>query len=368
MKWIVKYRPEIFPANAITSTFVRASSTSHLKHPPSYSRLLAIGGAVDAGNQPGHRTDPIIAIPCGEAGHVLRLIRPQVEYRGWHKQSAAKLPLLNVASGDVAYWVGTGGTIHQITFANEQSVSSNLLAVRQASLITILWPMYHEQPIRAMMPSGYDKQYPPSRLSANPVAVLTAEKCGSRKHADVSFNPFYTRQFGLVDDAGHWSIWDVEGRMRKSSNLELVPGKSGDIYDGFVPNSHEKNSDTADGWHRVLWATNVSTIVVCNRFHIAVFDVNTTPTRLPTPGALSTKADDWILDIRRSPAESSHLFVLTTSRIFWIEVIAAREERDGHDAGIRIILSYRHFRDVSDGTLSLTVLKGDDGKVAKNQC
>jgi RNA polymerase I-specific transcription initiation factor RRN6 len=358
MKWIARSRPETFPANAIASVFAKSSFVS----PPSYRQLLAVGGAINTSHQPGHRTDPIIAIPGGEAGHVLRLIRPDVEYRGWRKQSAVRVPLLDATSRDIGYWVGTGGTIYQITLADELNVLGSLLAVRQDSMITIFRPMYHEQPVRAVMPSGYHQQYPPSRLSANPVAVLTADTCGSRRHADVSFNPFYTRQFSVVDDSGHWSIWDVEGSMRKSSGLELIPGKSGGIYDDFVLSHLEKSPNTADGWHRVLWATNVSTIVVCNRCHINVFDVKTTPTRLPGPGSLSTKASDWILDIKRSPMDPSHLFVLTTSRIFWIEVIAAEVNKDGHEAGLRVILSYRHFRDVSDETMSLTALKDDNGK------
>lgn len=362
MKRIVKTRPEIFPANVIASAFTNCSSATQPGYPTTYGQLIAVGGAVDADHQTEHRTHPIIAIPWGEAGHVLRFIRPQTEYRGWGKHSALKLSLWNAASGDIGYWVGTGGTIRQITFANDGNALGTLLAARQDSTITIFRPMYHKQLVRAVMPSGYDKQYPPSRLSANPVAVLKTETSGSRRHADVSFNPFYTRQLGVVDDLGRWSIWDIEGRMRKGATLELVLGKSGEIYDDFVPNSREKNLGTRDGWHRILWAANVSTIIVCNRCHIAVFDVKSTPTRLSSPGSLSIGANNWILDIKHSPVDSGHIFILTTSRVFWIEVIAAGGEKEAHEAGIRVILSYRHFRDVSDETLSLTVLEEDDGK------
>ena len=322
---------------------------------------MAIGGAVEADRPTEQRTQPIIAIPSGEAGHVLRLVRAQTEYRGWRKQSAVKLSLLH-ASRDIGYWAGTGGTIHQITFSNERNGPGTLLAIRQDSVVTIFRPMYHKQRARAVVPKGYDNQYPSSRLSANPIATLTAEQCGSRRHADISFNPFYSRQFGVVDDSGHWSIWDIEGRMRRNTTLELVPGRSGGIYDDSVHSPHGKDFQITDSWHRILWGSNVSTIVVCNRCHIAVFDVKTTPTRLPGPLSLSSGANDWILDIKRSPTNFRHMFVLTTSRIFWINVLPAAGERSEKDAGLRVILSYRHFRDISDETMRLTVLPEDGGK------
>ncbi|KIN05550.1 hypothetical protein OIDMADRAFT_188861 [Oidiodendron maius Zn] len=315
MKWIIKTRPELFPANVIASSFTKTSA-SRKDDIPSFGQLLAIGGAVEADRPTEQRTQPIIAIPSGEAGHVLRLVRAQTEYRGWRKQSAVKLPLLH-ASRDIGYWVGTGGTIHQITFSNERNGPGTLLAIRQDSVVTIFRPMYHKQRARAVVPKGYDNQYPSSRLCANPIATLTAEQCGSRRHADISFNPFYSRQFGVVDDSGHWSIWDIEGRMRRNTTLELVPGRSGGIYDDSVHSPHGKDFQKTDSWHRILWGSN------------------------------------------RSPTNFRHMFVLTTSRIFWINVLPAAGERGEKDAGLRVILSYRHFRDISDETMRLTVLPED---------
>jgi RNA polymerase I-specific transcription initiation factor RRN6 len=364
MKWVVKTRPEVFPASTIISTLAKSSATQQ-EYPPSYGPLIAIGGAVDADRRSGDRTHSVIAIPCGDAGHVLRLIRPQVEYHGWGKHSSVKLPLLDTASGDVAYWVGTGGTIRQIAFSSDKHGSGTLLATRQDFVITIFRPMYHKHPVKATTPSGYARQYPPSRLAVNPVAILKSEVCDSGTHADISFNPFYDRQFAVVDDSGRWSIWDTEGWTRKKpgkTGLELVRGKSGRIHDDFALSSHERGRDTLGGWHRILWVANVSTIVVCSRSHITAFDVKSTPSRLPGPERLSIKSNDWILDIKRSPLNKSQIFVLTTYRVFWIEVIATGEEKGGHDAAIRVVLSYRHFRDVSDETLSLTILQEEDGK------
>lgn len=359
MKWMIKTRPEIFPANIITTALTKTSAAQ--KNDPPSGELLAVGSAMDTSHRPKRRTHRIVAIPSGEAGHVLRLIRLQAEPKGWRKKGAVKLSLFDAASRDVGHWIGAGGMIRQITSAGKGRRSRNFLATRQDSIVTIFRPMYHEQPVRAVAPRGYDKQHPPSRLSANPVAVLTAEVCGSRRHADISFNPFYTRQFGVVDDSGHWSIWDIEGSRRTDTVSTLVPGKKGGIYDDFGLDPGESSPKSTDGWHRILWAANVTTIVVCNRRYIAVFDVEGTPTRLPSCASLSTTANNGILDIKRSPMDSKSIFVLTTFRVFWIEVIPAGSEKDGHDAGFRVIQSYRHFRDVGDETMNLTVLKEDDG-------
>lgn len=315
---------------------------------------------MDVERQPGYRTEPVIAIPHGEAGHVLRLIRPGIERHGWGSKNSVIVSLLGAKPLDCGHWVGTGGTIHQISFAEDGNVASTWLAVRQAFETTIFRPMYYSIPQPAVVPVGYGQMYPPSRLSTNPVAVLTAERTGSNRHVDIAFNPYYTRQFAVVDDTGSWSIWDIEGRVRQQSTLELIPGKSGHIYDDYLHDPSLNDLNSADGWHKFLWAGNVSTIVVCNRRHIAIFDIKSSPFRLNGTEILPPSSTDWIRDVKRSPQNVSHLFVLTSSRIFWVEVIAAAEDKEG-DSGIRPILSYRHFLDANDGTLKLTVLEDTNG-------
>jgi RNA polymerase I-specific transcription initiation factor RRN6 len=164
----------------------------------------------------------------------------------------------------------------------------------------------------------------------------------------------------VVDDEGSWSIWDIEGRIRKRSTLELVPGKSGHIYDGYAGDPTLKAPDNADGWHRLLWASNVSTIVLCNRRHIAIFDVKSAPIRLHGTELLDANSTDWILDVKRSALNLSHLFVLTSTRIFWVEINTATEDKDG-GLGVGIILSYRHFWDPNDDTMKLEALNDANG-------
>jgi RNA polymerase I-specific transcription initiation factor RRN6 len=73
-----------------------------------------------------------------------------------------------------------------------------------------------------------------------------------------------------------------------------------------------------------------------------------------------------MLDAKRSPEHYNHLFILTTSRIFWLEIVPPGEH--GGDvntpASIKVILSFRHFRDTNDETLRLTLVNDELGMAA----
>ena len=307
---------------------------------------------------PAYRTEPMIAIPCGEAGNILRLLRPRIVNHGWGIQSSVRLPLMDASVAESGHWVGTGGRIQQVTFADDGKSSSTWLAVRQLSMITFFRPMYHINNIPAIKPEIFEGLFPQSRISANPVAVLNARENGSNSYVDVSFNPYYARQFAVVNDAGVWSTWDIEGRKK----LTLIAGKQGTIKDESMMENPSNEQDNKDGWHRIVWATNVSTIAICDRRSLVVFDITAMPKRLQSCNLLPSNSTDWILDLKRSAVQSNHLYLLTSSRIFWLEVVAVCEGKTPDTAGVKVILSYRHYRDPNDNTMKLVVLKDDDGK------
>ena len=360
-KWLIKSRPETYPANPLVHSYVHSQAPAHFT--PHVGQLLTIGLAVDVDNPSGSRRTDVIATACGEAGHVLRLIKPWLERQEWGRQSAARLSTLNAGSSEQGFWIGTGGRILQITCAEDGTVPTTRLAIRQANAITIFRPLYGAHTTPAVAPSGCAKTYPASRINANPIAVLTAERSGSRAHADVTWNPWYSRQFAVVDSFGSWSIWDIEGGVKKSMSARLTAGKCGNIYDGFVPDPARKPSENGDGWHRILWVGTVGTIVVCNRRHLAIFDVKSTATRIQTREFFSARNSDWIIDLKRNPSNPGHLFVLTSSRIFWLEIFPAGEPTGG-EVGFSILLSYRHFRDSNDVSMRLATLQGEEGSNA----
>lgn len=360
LKWLLKSHPETYPGNGITSALAKAAPASGFS--PESGTLMTIVKVVDSDRLSGHFLPPIAAIPHGEAGHVLHLMRLRPTKYTWKRHDTPTVSLLEPDHADQGYWMGTGGTIRQIAYSQEENGSSTWLAVRQSSVTTILRPCFG--PIQpAQVPASSGKNYPPSRLSANPVANLTTEKSNSASHMDVSFNPWYSRQLAVVDTLGAWSIWDIEGNHSRQSSQKLVPGKTGNIHVGYIPNplSRQLESNSIDGWHRILWVCDISTLVVANRRHVAVFNLKAAPTRLHSIDFSASSSSDWVLDIRRSISNPNHLFVLTTARIFWVDVVPAGDNT-ATQSGARILLSYRHFRDANDETMRLLTLEDDTSR------
>ena len=176
----------------------------------------------------------------------------------------------------------------------------------------------------------------------------------------MTFNPLYNRQFAVIDPLGAWSIWDIEHNNSRSTPYKLTPGKQGGIYDH---NEHDMSSKPpangrSDGWHRILWVLNVTTILVCNRNHLAVFDLRSGQERLDTTELKRAIGSDMILDIRRSASDLRYVFLLTTTQVMWIEIcLVDSQQIGGH--GVILLLSYKHFRDGSDRTLRLATVRDD---------
>jgi RNA polymerase I-specific transcription initiation factor RRN6 len=352
---LLKRYPECVPAEEILSQLVNKAALNEV--PEIVGDVVAISYAT-------RRSRPmrIIALPCGEAGHILKLIRLRKQVHAWEHQNGPSISPDSLETSDEGFWMSTGGAIRQIAVCDDAFESSALLAVRQDTLITILHPKFGKVlPLAAR--NTTTRTFPPSRLSPNPVASLKPAIYGSGNYADVSFNPWYTRQFITVDTLGHWSTWSMEGRPQAGTLLPLVAGKSGNIKDGHETSMSSGASilESSDGWHRALWMCNISTIVVIGSRDIVPFDISSAgrkarPTRLR---CISLRSEQ-ILDAKRSPSNQSHLFLLTTSRVLWVQV-APSGDNEREDPGAKILLSQRHFRDLSNASLRLSVLNRAPG-------
>jgi RNA polymerase I-specific transcription initiation factor RRN6 len=319
--------------------------------PDGTGNILALGYAAAR-----PKLSRIIALPCGEAGHILKLVRLRKQALAWGNRGGPSISLYSLDTSDQGFWMSTGGAIRQIGVCDSGNEPSPWLAVRQDTLITIFRPTLGQvRPVA--VPNTSTGIFPPSRLSVNPVASLSTERHGSDIFVDMSFNPWYTRQFILIDKLGRWSIWSVEGKSQLST-ANLVPGKSGSINDGHEIDvlSDVPAPESGDGWHQALWISNLSTIAVCGRNQIAIFDMKARPIRLRSIGLKSER----ILDTKKSPAGHNHLFVLTNSRIIWVEVKPSGDN-ESEEPGARVILSQRHFRDSCDNSLKLCILQRDPG-------
>lgn len=351
-RWLFKTHPEAFPAATIIKEASESIQTGAIitQHE---GCLLTPALAKDTKRVSGSRRPTILAFASGAAGHILHLIRPQLRTRGWKDPKNSKLQLLDSSSLEHAYWTSTIGPIRQVAFASDIDINASSgpwLAVRQDTLITIFEPVYGTLSPAATATSAHPTNLPSSLLNPNPVLTLSVEGTPSQAHVDFSFNPLYSQQFAIIDERGRWQIWNIEKRHDRGSSRFLTPGKSGSLAEY----KNEQNESFFDGWHKIMWACDVDTIVVCSRRRLAVFNVSSTPERLASPDFLPTKSRDWILDVVRNPASKDQLFILTGAQVYWVQIIPAGDE----DAAMRVIDSYRHFRDANDESMRLTAVTG----------
>ncbi|KZM24026.1 uncharacterized protein EKO05_0009328 [Ascochyta rabiei] len=295
------------------------------------------------------RPNRIAALPAGPSGNILRLVIAGQQKQGWGTDKSVWLSGPTLEDADSGYWNEDAAPIQQVCFAQAQGGNS-FLAVRLPSKTVILRPSYHRGR-QAAEPSIY-YSLPPSLVSARPILNITLGQTGGTPHADVSFNPDYQFQFGVVDHQYKWSIWQIERRAKRDecsvSRLtggELLPDEDTILNDG-------------DGWARILWAGDSNTLIVCNRRHLSLISISGKAHEyLQVPTLVPQRSTDWILDIKRHPQLQNRFFVLTTTKIHIIAVttLGATVDNTANQAGATFLFSRRHYRGDEDLTLHLSL-------------
>ncbi|KAF2838790.1 hypothetical protein M501DRAFT_992738 [Patellaria atrata CBS 101060] len=352
--------PELLPARHIIEEYAKVSSamcSAARFYDPANGKLIGFGKAADLDRR-SQALVRVIAKPSGESGEILHLAQVFEERRGWGTEKAPALRDFNIDTKGPTYWPGDGSPIKHICFSRPEGNQSAFIAVRTAVSTSILRPLLHRSAIPNRGGSLGQHVYSISRLDANPILKVPITSTGGDFHADVAFNPWYQRQFALVDYRGHWSIWNVEGgqtRGGRTNKYDVKKMKIG-ILESLVKEQSNIHERPDDGWRRIFWAGNINTIIVCDRKALAVFDIRERPLRLQGPNLHLDTSPDWILDARVDPMQDDRFFVLTSSRIFWIQIdyLGGAEANSGI---ARILLSWAHFRHPGDISLSIHPFK-----------
>lgn len=368
-KSVAKRYPEVVPGLASLEAFAHASQyiTSIVSvHDPLISDQLAFGKAVDLNARKSRAKNvPIIAVVAGEAGNAVRIARINLAQYCWKPDEDLRLAVPEIFPGEDAWWAGDGGPVQQIRFAEDAGEGSTWMVLRLLQSTVILRPQYHRSPIQAYVPEGGSKSHrvSTSRLDANPVLSLPIEKTGGVTHADIDINPWYHHQIAIVDQHGAWSLWVIERQDPKRGTYNINVWKAGHMYDD--DESEEPHQNDGDGWGAICFAGNPSTLVICNRRNMAVFDVSGKPVRLGAPDIGLSRPSNWILDLRRSSLNRNHLFILTSSQIIWLHVSGAGEDSsiDTVHTGATVLMSWNHFRNDDDIGLRLQVQEHNAGTV-----
>jgi RNA polymerase I-specific transcription initiation factor RRN6 len=357
-----------FPKLTQESEIIRKAAS---RHDPATSNLFAFGMAKDQsrgnwknGSRP--KEVPIIAVAGGATGDAVRLIRLRKERVGWESNRSVRLTNLLLKNQEQGWWFANGSPVQQLCFAETSGKAKARLAVRYHGAITVLEPLIHADAVPARSFHDLDlrrTQYPEARLDANPVLTLNTGDTGCSLHSDVSFNPWRTSQFAVVDQLGHWTIWELKPTTQLLHGKTVVAGPSGFISDeqADAPESCPKN-DSGDGWGSILWAGSKSTVIVADRTTLSVFSIEDGTKRLHVPMLAKPKNTDWILDMKRSPSVPAYIFLLTSTRVIWLRIVPDDHGRSGgsFEPGAQILLSWVHFRDQQDISLCLNVLEDEE--------
>lgn len=331
---LVKAYPEFQPAAAFIPHILRLSERVQevtACHDTQRGKLFDIGSIP---SESDHKPVKVAAFPYGQTGSGLRIVQIQTQKQGWNdtKKAWIEVPIVH---GNEAVWFGHGVPVLQICFAHSTERSDAFLAVRLPTRTLIFRPILRKAPVCAASAS---------RLDSNLVYEIPNSKTGGRQHADITFNPWYPRQFGIIDQAGHWTIWELEGRTDMTAKCLRKGSVLGEIANPISP--------IDGGWAQMLWVHSPTVIVVCNRqkLRLANIESETDETDSIQTDNTRSKRQEWILAITAIPDQPACFAVLTTTNVILYRTA-------GRPLRLRQSLSLRHFRNPDDVTLSLSVFE-----------
>lgn len=345
-----------------------------LAHDPTKSDLLAFGNAVDRTERSsGQRYIPIAALSGGATGELVRLVLLTGEDIGLRDEWHGKIRRLTTAGGCQSWWSGNRSPIRQLCFSKTKNTIKQWLGVRYHGATSILCPRMKSTSSSKREPELQVSQRQTSEIDVNHITTISIQRTGGAEHADFFFNPWNSRQVAIVDQEGFWGIWNLEKQAHRTEMWTTKAGLSGHVSesleagpDGGVSRQKDdakpSKKSSKYGWGAILWAGDGNTLVVADRRTLSVYHVSETVRRLEVPDLSLSESADWILDIRSSPLDDSHMFLTTSSRIFWLRVLpfSKKDDYPVPEAGISILLSWRHFRHRDDISLRMSILK-DEG-------
>jgi RNA polymerase I-specific transcription initiation factor RRN6 len=332
-------------------------TTTTEQYDPEVSTLFDLGYAVDQRRHDKKlRSVPIAVAVTGDCRNIisLRTLEEEILELTSPEKLAFRVPSIDTT--EMSQWSDCGAPIRQVCFARPVEEKPIFMAARLPTATMIFRPLYHWDPVpmrfpdNALMGSSIPLQN--SRLDANPIVKVSLSQTGGFPHADVTFNPWYQKQFAIVDTRGNWSVWEITGRQR----LKLATWSTALVKAGSMPSqdpTRKHSSARLDGWASIEWVHSVGSVVVSNRRSVIIyaFTDDQVPPRTVELGI--AKQSEWVLGLQRNPRSPSQFFVLTTTRILWFDIGCLPGE-DDTNLSLHPRASWRHFRDPEDTTLQLS--------------
>ena len=329
-------------------------------HDPTVSDLIAFGKVVNASKvKMKTREFPCVALVAGTAGELVRFILLRKEQLGWDGHKAFGIQSLTAAGGEQGWWRGNGSPIQQLLFAADyEGNKGTLLATRYHGAISILQPVLRPGLVSPIASAADRFQLPASRIAVTLIATIETHSAGNLPFADVAFNPWDHQQLATIDQAGAWSTWDLAPPKIK----DKTPCTVTRVSYGNAKVSRKTNllplNPVHDGWGRIIWSSNYEVLLKADRRALALAMIHMEPKAIKIPDLAMARSADWILDVKRSPTDPGQVFVVTSTRLFWLGVSVVGDMEKAKDVRIEVtvLLSWVHYRSPNDISLHLELL------------
>ncbi|KAK1043197.1 hypothetical protein LTS16_008257 [Friedmanniomyces endolithicus] len=333
---LIKRFPEVQPAANLLPPLLRVSEaviSATGRHDPLKGDLLGIGSIP---SEASHHTISIAAFPSGSTGSDLHLAQVQLHKRGWDDAKDAWIGV-PIVQGEGSIWKGGGAPIQQIAFAHAIEGSDIFLAARILTRTLIFRPNVRSRGLPAL------------KVVANSCFEVSVASTGGVQHTDIAFNPWFTRQFGIVDQAGRWSVWELEGRLTTDGRL---------LNHSLEQDSTSEPAESVDdGWARMIWVCSPTIVAVCTRQQLSMYNGIGSDVTHPS-SVLQLKSGDtsWYLAMIQLPLQPAHMAVLSSSHLTLYHVT----EGSADSIEAKTVLRMRHYHNFEDTTLSLAAFALED--------
>ena len=350
----VKAIPELAAASTLLPHLTQVSevvnkAADHFD--PFVSDLLAFGKAkVSRGVGAISGYVDLLVVASGPCRENVRLIRLRHDRYQWEGLRSRNLFVPTLETNEVGWWFGpVDCPVQQICV----SESGRLVAVRNGRGISFLRPILQKKLVSYTVPSDYidgdTRARIPSRLDPSWRVDMNNPLDGGEPYIDVDINPWNERQVAVLDADGLWTVYQFEGMYWQ--RYDIVGHTK--ISKAFQNNA--LNAKTIDNWGALLWAGDSTTLIICSRQAITMHVMGLEMETLSLPNFNLGSGTDVILDIKRDPSNFERVFLLTSSQIFWLRVLAGHQRGDlgRNGTALEILLSLRHHRSPVDLSLRL---------------
>ena len=331
--------PELQPASKLLRPLLQASEAvegATSRHDPVTGQRLDFGQIFDESLR---RSARVAAFASGPSGSDVRVVQAQLQKQGWADSRDIWIEV-PVFAGEESVWHSDAAPVQQVCFAKPIDSGECLLAVRMITRTVILKPVLRK--------AG------PGRLDVNELCEVRMSQTGHVPHAHVTFNPWFTRQFAIVDQTGNWSLWEFGNReARTAAESHSCRDDAGSLA---------SDNPLNDGWARIAWIYDPNTILLATRDEVSLYAISAGPQKIEKIDVGVRSDAGWILDISLLPGHIDKLCILTSTHL---QIMVVHE--DGNQVQTRTMLHIRHQRSPEDITLGLTAWEDGEGKHPDSQ-